>query len=164
MNGSSKLQQIAGQAIRYWLPGNPVIENYRPEWLFGMELDFFFPQTNLAIEVQGRQHHLWSPSLQPTIEHFKKQRERDRAKRRICNERRILFLSIKDKGPELEILRRKLSNFVGHLSSTPVEIKKAWKEHCKVLSAKKWPAYKIKGGVAIPVNRVSARFAKGQSF
>jgi len=40
------------------LTGLEPIENHRPEWLSGLEIDLFWPQLKLAVEFQGDQHYL----------------------------------------------------------------------------------------------------------
>lgn len=34
-----------------------VLENARPSWLYGLELDYFIPDYNIAFEYQGEQHY-----------------------------------------------------------------------------------------------------------
>jgi hypothetical protein len=69
----------------------PFLENYRPNWLFGMELDFFFPEHNVAIEFNGDQHYFATDlSASPYA-----QKGRDSRKRDICKARGIKLLVFK---------------------------------------------------------------------
>lgn len=78
-----------GQSLcrRYILALTPsrFYENYRPSWLFGMELDFFFPDHNIAIEFNGDQHY-FSTGLS---ESPSSQIRRDVRKKMLCRERGI---------------------------------------------------------------------------
>jgi very-short-patch-repair endonuclease len=66
------------------------VENHRPDWLLGMELDFYFEGLKLAIEFQGGQHY--TPCFGMAAMHA--QKKRDTAKKRICKERGILLLRL----------------------------------------------------------------------
>lgn len=85
MNTTSKMQQIAGGALRFWFR-QQIIENYRPTWLKGLEIDFFIPALNIGVEFQGEQHRSFVPELQKTIENFNAQIERDKLKKKLCDE------------------------------------------------------------------------------
>jgi hypothetical protein len=64
-------------------------ENYRPEWLFGMELDFYIEKRNLAIEFNGDQHYVSTTYGTPD-----EQIKRDLLKKRICKDRKIRLVVI----------------------------------------------------------------------
>lgn len=81
------------------------IENFRPDWLFGMELDFFFPEYNAAIEFNGDQHyHATALASNPMA-----QRIRDKRKREICKQRGINLVSIKAIDLIQHSMRRRIS-------------------------------------------------------
>ena len=73
--------------LRKAFPGEVVRVRFRPEWMKNpltqqeLELDFFLPARNLAVEVNGPEHEL------PT------QKIRDSIKARICKERGIQLIS-----------------------------------------------------------------------
>ena len=55
---TSKLQQMVGRALRLTVGNALAYENYRPYWMTDrqgrrLELDFYLPDYDLAIEVQG---------------------------------------------------------------------------------------------------------------
>lgn len=95
LNINNTMKTSYGQQLcrRYILATSDAefIENFRPVWLFGMELDFYFPKHNVAIEFNGDQHyHATSLSVDP-----EPQKKRDWQKRRICKERGIYVITIK---------------------------------------------------------------------
>ena len=64
---------------------------YHSEWLENLELDFYLPKFNIAIECQGLQH------FEPIkhfggVDRFIKQIENDRIKLEKCNEKKIPLL------------------------------------------------------------------------
>lgn len=60
------------------------IENFRPDWLNGLELDFYFPGKKLALEFNGDQHYAHTEFGSPYS-----QWSRDRLKRELCKKRGI---------------------------------------------------------------------------
>lgn len=83
-------QQICYEYIRAIAPVEPE-QNVRPSWLFGMELDFYFPDHNLAIEFNGDQHY-FSTGLSADP---RPQQQRDWRKRWICKQRGIKLIRVK---------------------------------------------------------------------
>lgn len=85
MNTTSKMQQIAGAALRFWFR-EQIIENFRPSWLKGLELDFFIPALNIGFEVQGEQHRRFVPCFHKSADDFDAQVARDKLKKKLCDE------------------------------------------------------------------------------
>jgi hypothetical protein len=85
---------------------------YHSEWLGNLELDFYLPEHNIAIECQGLQH------FEPIkhfggINRFIKQVENDKNKLEKCNEKKIkllYFSNIKKENmiTNLKILKEKI--------------------------------------------------------
>lgn len=75
------------------------IENFRPDWLYGMEFDFYFPSRKIAIEFQGDQHYVDTKDFGASDA----QRKRDYFKKQICKERGI-YLKILD-ASDLDYMR-----------------------------------------------------------
>ncbi len=98
-HGQTLLREILSQMIN-----GQFIENHRPDWLFGMELDFFFPDWDLAFEFQGDQHFAPVFGAQAHLD----QKERDRRKRSLCLERRVILVSVEARELTPEQLRKKL--------------------------------------------------------
>lgn len=74
-------------------PNIEIIRHHRPSWLEGLELDIYIPSKNLAFEYQGLQHFQavehWGGEAKLEI-----QKEHDRRKKRICEEKGILLICI----------------------------------------------------------------------
>ena len=72
-------------------------------WLGRQSLDFFLPEYNAAIECQGKQHFepvsFGSKDFERMIKHFEKTIERDRRKKRLCEENHIklFYVNYNDK-------------------------------------------------------------------
>lgn len=97
--GTSKLQRLVGENLRRIVANTQVYENYRPYWLCDhkgrrLELDFYFPDHDMAIEVQGAQHYQYTPHFHSSYESFLEMKERDYNKREICTGLGIKLLEI----------------------------------------------------------------------
>lgn len=77
------------------MTGVPFERNYRPAWLLGLELDFYFPSVHAALEFQGDQHYkpVWFPN-QVQCSSYCRIKLNDKAKRRICASKGITLLRI----------------------------------------------------------------------
>lgn len=96
-------QTLLKRFMAEMLPGEP-LENHRPDWLMGMELDLFWPLFNIAIEFQGDQHYLpvyGRGSLQS-------QQARDKQKKAICDDRGIFLIRVDAIDLQHSVLSRKL--------------------------------------------------------
>jgi hypothetical protein len=131
----SRFQNLIGEALKHWLPNEVRNENFKPEWLFGMELDFYFPNINLAIEVQGQQHYKFTPKFHASIKDFKNQKWRDIRKRKICHSRGIVILVARTgKGLQFCGLEKKIRNALGiKMARIPDSLKNQWKDHARAL-------------------------------
>ena len=76
-----------------------ILIDHRPDWLFGMELDFYFPKLNIAFEFQGHQHFAPSEKYGPCED----QKWRDKQKKKICEEHKISLVTVD--ASELEYTR-----------------------------------------------------------
>lgn len=162
----SKLQDIVVEALEYAIPHCRPILNYRPDWLNGMEIDIFFPKMNLCIEVQGRQHYLWCPELQPSVSDFKEQAGRDRKKREMCEARGLNIMVVKckgcKKGGAIGRLTTNIKRLYGQpLKRVPPSILQKWRQHLKYVDNNKYPSLKTKrGGTHIPTNKFAKDYMK----
>lgn len=96
---TSNLQKQVGKLLRERYFTFEIHENTRPDWLLGfrgerLELDFYFPEIDLAIEVQGSQHYTYSTHFHKSYEDFKHQLDRDIAKRQLCKSFDVLLIEI----------------------------------------------------------------------
>jgi len=157
----SKLQGIIEQACRAWFPQERIWTNYRPEWLFGMEIDIFLPDLKIAIEVQGHQHYLFVPDLQNTVDKFKAQVDRDKRKKHLIRQRGIAFFEVPCVNKVMGGLQRKLEHFLHKRLSTPPNLRKEWSQHRRHLNTcRDLVRFKLKRGALIPVNKKSAKALK----
>ncbi|CAG8851189.1 40233_t:CDS:2, partial [Gigaspora margarita] len=62
-----------------------------PEYPRGLELDIYYPQHGLAIEVQGIQHSQYRKRFHKNEEDFEKQLIRDQLKKELCEENWIVL-------------------------------------------------------------------------
>lgn len=79
--------------IKEIYPELDIIRHHRPDWLEGLELDIYLPSKKLAFEYQGLQHFQavehWGGKAQLEI-----QKEHDRRKKKICEEKGIHLICI----------------------------------------------------------------------
>lgn len=100
--GQGLLKEFLG-LILYETP----MENYRPEWLFGMELDLFYPKSRLAFEFQGDQH--FEAGIFGDRAELSKQQWRDARKLDICKSRRITVCAVIASELSINVLIGKIS-------------------------------------------------------
>lgn len=84
--------------------GDSFLQNHRPRWLHGLELDFYYPDLNVAFEFQGDQHLVSST----TFGSCKPQQKRDWLKSKICKECGICLLRITARDLQYGVIRSKL--------------------------------------------------------
>ena len=107
-------ESVLEREIITFLKNENIKYEYRchPEWLGNLELDFYLPEYNVAIECQGLQH------FEPIehfggIERFVKQIENDKLKMEKCNEQKVKLLYFSNLKKEniitnLNILKEKI--------------------------------------------------------
>lgn len=106
--------------------------NVRPEWLLGLELDFWYPAHNLAFEFQGGQHY-----TDPV------QQRRDSRKRALCRSNGIPLIRI----DAADLSYQRIIFLIRNSLSRNGRRKDAWKITMKGRGAKK--ACKPAGRAAI---------------
>ncbi len=100
------------------LIGLEPMEDYRPAWLEGLELDLFWPQIGFAVEFQGDQHYL--PVFgQPD---FFRQKSNDQKKKRLLAQRGIKLMQIEAIDLQIGKLNAKLKN-AGRMMGIPLRIR-----------------------------------------
>ena len=65
-------------------------EDYRPKWMNGLELDFYFPDHGLAIEFNGDQHEFYNGLSGDPLPQIL----RDKEKKEICRSLGIKLISL----------------------------------------------------------------------
>lgn len=93
MSTMSKGQNILMMYLFELFPAHTPRIDYRPEWLCGLELDFYYEEFKLAFEFNGRQH-LKECNL-----------PNDTRKRSICSKKGISLLTIETSDLRYSILR-----------------------------------------------------------
>lgn len=96
---TSKLQREAKRELQKHFGKYDVIENSRPSWLITqkgqrLELDLFIPELEIAIEIQGKQHYIFTPYFHKNMAHFISQQKRDASKRALCESRGIALYDV----------------------------------------------------------------------
>ncbi len=66
------------------------LEDYRPEWLHGLELDLFWPDLGFAVEFQGDQHFIPAYGQSALF----RQRRNDKSKGRTCETLGIYLMKV----------------------------------------------------------------------
>ena|SRR3990167_1627768 len=86
------------------------LDNQRPSWLEGMEIDRYYPDLGVAIEFQGDQHSRIVPGMHKGPEDFQRQIHLDTKKRQILESRGIRLYDINifqlDRMRVLDLIKR----------------------------------------------------------
>lgn len=96
----SKIERLVRQYLRHLLPDSAPTYNYRPNWLknpktgHNLELDIYYPELGIAIEVNGISHIL------------KYQMYKDSIKVSGCKDRGINLIIVKHKGDILKLKKK----------------------------------------------------------
>lgn len=120
---TSKLQKYIGAKLRFYFSKYEILENTRPDWLLNqegnrLELDFYIPTLNVAIEVQGDQHFEFCEFMHGDIDGFNRLKRDDAVKKTKCKERGITLVEITDAN-QLSNLVDRLDEYTYHSSTLP---------------------------------------------
>lgn len=89
----SKLQFYTGQKLRQALPFEMILEEFKiPGHL--LYVDFFLPHRKIAIEIQGKQHQVYTEFFHKTKGAFNQAVNRDDQKRQWCELNKIELILI----------------------------------------------------------------------
>lgn len=86
------------------------IDNYKPSWLGGLEIDRYYPALRMAFEFQGDQHTQFSFIKHKNHEDFISQWRRDEQKRSVLLKKKICLVEYNAKELTPTIFSRKLSD------------------------------------------------------
>lgn len=86
---SSYIQSLIKKQVQEWFPNEEIKENYRPDWLIGLEIDLYLPNLNMAIEVDGLQHYFYTKCFHKCRADLEMQLVRDFIKRKILNNEQV---------------------------------------------------------------------------
>lgn len=91
---TSKLERYLAKELYSRFGGLSIRQNYRPDWMEGLELDFYIEELKIAAEVQGAQHYNFVEFFHRTENGFNEQLKRDAKKSVICREKKITLIEI----------------------------------------------------------------------
>ena len=91
---TSKLERYLSKELYTRFGQYSIRQNYRPDWLEGLELDFYIDELKLAAEVQGEQHYSFVEYFHRTKENFEAQKTRDANKSYLCRLNKIELVEI----------------------------------------------------------------------
>tara|TARA_B110000114_G_C15076445_1_gene392026 strand:+ start:275 stop:1978 length:1704 start_codon:yes stop_codon:yes gene_type:complete len=81
-----------------------------PKWLGRQHLDIYFPEYNIGVEYQGRQHY--EPiEFFGGREGFIKTIERDKRKKQLCKENNCYLICV-DEGYDFAVIQEKINSFI----------------------------------------------------
>lgn len=111
MTTVSASENLAKKILDHYFFQFRKLDNYRPVWLRGMELDRFYPDLGVAVEFQGRQHFMRVEDLGQTQEGFARQLHSDSQKRQLVESQgiKLFALDIFDLTPD------RMKRYAGHI-------------------------------------------------
>tara|TARA_B110001469_G_scaffold25398_1_gene26130 strand:- start:760 stop:2616 length:1857 start_codon:yes stop_codon:yes gene_type:complete len=86
-----------------------IIQHARPKWLGRQHLDIWFPEKNIGIEYQGLQHDM-PIEFFGGEDAFKKTKERDAKKKRLCEENNCILIEVRP-GYKKEVLIEEVQSY-----------------------------------------------------
>ena len=86
-----------------------IIQHARPQWLGRQHLDIWFPDKNIGIEYQGLQHDV-PIEFFGGEDAFKKTKERDAKKKRLCKENNCILIEVRP-GYKKDILIEEVQSY-----------------------------------------------------
>ncbi len=105
MTGQNLLREFLEALLPY-----PFVENCRPHWLNGLELDFYFDSLDLAFEFQGDQHY----ENVFGQENLEAQQRRDIQKADICEIMNVRLVHVRAYELSFKSLTKMISQHVGY--------------------------------------------------
>jgi very-short-patch-repair endonuclease len=104
MNKVSRMELLTRRLLRVYFKDWEVLYNHRPDWFKNektgknLELDIYYPELLLAVEVNGIQHKL------------RENQRRDQLKYKVCRSRGITLIQVSKYTRILQI-KEKLENY-----------------------------------------------------
>lgn len=111
-----------GKYLRVLFPNVDFLTNYRPDWLRGLELDFYSEDLKLGIEFNGEQHYRPIEAFGGE-EKFKIQQFHDNLKFKYCREKNVTLIVVQAKDLNYTNLTGIFKNFSAHISYLTNEAK-----------------------------------------
>ena len=116
---TSKLEAYLSKELYTRFGQFSIRQNYRPDWLNGLELDFYIDELKLAAEVQGAQHYTFVEFFHRNEKNFEDQKQRDANKSYLCRLHKIELIEIyTEKDADLFVslvLERSTPKYIEHI-------------------------------------------------
>lgn len=125
----SYIQDLVKKQIIIWFPETKILENHRPEWLIGLEIDLYLPELNLAIEVNGLQHYIKTDAFFKKESQFEMQLIRDHVKKKILENEKIKLILVKQGATMFNELCFKINYIFKNKPRIDKELLKAAENH-----------------------------------
>jgi hypothetical protein len=98
------------------------INNYKPSWLNGLEIDRYYPSLRLAFEFQGEQHFRYSFSMYESHELFLTQVKNDLHKKEILKSKKICLIEVETNELTPELFFQKVSSSIMEPISSEISL------------------------------------------
>lgn len=97
--GRSKLESTTMKILNEILPDAEYIDNGYYSWLISpkgspLQLDRFYPELKIAVEVQGQQHIIYQPYIHKTKADFEYLQKCDKLKAALCKRKGIRLIPV----------------------------------------------------------------------
>ena|SRR3990167_4039047 len=111
MSTVSHSELLAKKILDHYFFAFRKLDNYKPVWLQGLELDRFYSDLGVAVEFQGKQHFLRTSELGQSQEAFDRGLKNDQRKRQLVESQglKLIALDIFDLTPE------RIKRYVSHI-------------------------------------------------
>jgi len=121
---TSRLQRYFGKRLSVHFSQFNIDENIRPDWLITdngerLELDFYLPDIQVAIEIQGLQHYNYVPYFHNNYNGYLTALDRDKFKRSQCAKLNIKLFEI-DNQLDADMVIQKLGEYFSSLNKKSV--------------------------------------------
>lgn len=98
-SGSPTVSTSRGEALLkdildFIFLNEPYLDNVKPPWLKGLELDRYYPNLKIAFEYQGFQHSYFVPNFHRNLTDLKVQKKRDKEKRKTCRQQQVILVTL----------------------------------------------------------------------
>jgi len=134
--GISHSELLAKEILDQYFKRFKRLDNVRPSWLEGLEIDRLYPTLGVAIEFQGDQHSRIVPGMHKSAEDFRRQLNLDTKKRRLIEEKGLKLYAINI----LDLDRFRVKNILKRMSEDGKKYanEKGYEEDVRKLQQIRW--------------------------
>lgn len=109
--GTSKLSKYIIKTATNIFKEEPIVEKsfdwlINPETNSKLRIDAYFPNLNIALEIDGEQHYKFIPYIHKTQEKFQQCQKLDEIKNKLLKEHNIKLIRIKESDSKQEIINK----------------------------------------------------------